>query len=294
MPAQQIDEVLWRKVIDVHAHIIDSPDTLPMLESLRIAGVCIMGTRVDDWAVLRDLAMRSSKAIIAFGLCLVTLEATEGKNPTWLEQLESLLIEKADAFVGEIGLDGVATYPNSNVKYDMDHQLVIFRTQFELAAKLQRCVSVHAVQCFGKILQFFSERVKAFPKKKKEVNANRDEGVDMYMAKWPAAIMLHSFSGSLDILKAILRFPKPIADRFYFSFSYVVNARSMQKTEEKIRMIPDDRILIESDLHDSELIEDACIQACEMVASAKGWSMPETIGRTGANAKAFLSQQQHK
>ncbi|KAI8850274.1 hypothetical protein BC829DRAFT_425189 [Chytridium lagenaria] len=291
------DNSLWLDVIDVHAHIIDSPGSLSKLDSLKLNRICIMGTRVEDWEVLEELAETSSKAIIAFGIHpwfahQVSMEAefSDAELPRWLRKLESLLLAKPTTFVGEIGLDGIATYPNSNIKYDMDHQLLIYAAQFDLAARLQRCVSVHAVQCFGKVLDFFRERVKRFPKKSRRRKTGDDHlnEEENELEKWPRAIMLHSFSGSLDFLQAILRFPPPIAQRFYFSFSYVVNSRSMEKTLEKIKTIPDDRVLIESDLHDSLLVEDACIQACQMVASAKGWTLFETIQRTGANARQFL------
>ncbi|KAJ3129098.1 hypothetical protein HK101_005297, partial [Irineochytrium annulatum] len=70
------------------------------------------------------------------------------------------------------------------------------------------------------------------------------------LSKWPPRIMLHSFSGSLEIVRSILRLPQPISSRFYFSFSTGVNGRNADKTYERIRAIPDDRVLIESDLHD--------------------------------------------
>ncbi|KAJ3108854.1 hypothetical protein HDU97_010126 [Phlyctochytrium planicorne] len=293
-----LDQVRWEHVIDVHSHLIDSPETLDRIDEIKSSTVIIMGTRVGDWEVLEKLTKVSSKAVIAFGIhpWFAHQVGTPGGevSPTeWLQNMEARLVSNKDALVGEIGLDGIATYPNTNTKYDMDHQMYIFTQQFDLAARLQRCVSVHAVQCFGKVLDFLGPRAKRFPKKRRANQSTPELEAEqtMELKAWPPGIMLHSFSGSMDILKAIMQYPAPISSRFYFSFSTVVNGRSLQKTMEKIRAIPDDRILIESDLHDSEMVDDACLQACKMVAEAKGWSPRDAAEKTGANAREFLRKQ---
>ncbi|KAI9354372.1 TatD related DNase-domain-containing protein [Zopfochytrium polystomum] len=110
-------------------------------------------------------------------------------------------------------------------------------------------------------------------------------------AAFPPAVMLHSFSGPPELVQNLLRLPRPVASRFYFSFSTVVNARSAdaEKTRARIAAVPDDRILIESDLHDARLIDDACVAACRLVAGAKGWSLADTARRTAENAARFLA-----
>ncbi len=71
----------------------------------------------------------------------------------------------------------------------------------------------------------------------------------------PPAIMIHSFSGSPDIAAQLIKLPR-LGNRFYFSFSAFVNSRS-NKMMDRIRCVPPDVILLESDLHDIRLVDDA-------------------------------------
>jgi Tat protein secretion system quality control protein TatD with DNase activity len=62
------------------------------------------------------------------------------KDTTWFNTLREILLQNPRAFVGEIGLDGIATHPETKKKYDMVHQIQVFRAQVELAAELKRYV----------------------------------------------------------------------------------------------------------------------------------------------------------
>ena len=211
----------------------------------------------------------------------------------------------------------------------MEKQLEVFEAQLDLAAELKRPVSVHGVRCPAKLFQVFQERAKGLSvglsskerrKKYKEerlggVEAGGGGGGDDHhhaalssrnsarsdiepslentaaLNKWPPAIMLHSFSGSPDLIKSLLKLPSSVSRRFYFSFSRAVNCRTAcdeHKTLERIACVPDDRVLIESDLHDMKHIDAACLSACEMVARAKGWASCEAARLTGQNARSFL------
>ncbi|KAJ3299186.1 hypothetical protein HK104_009790, partial [Borealophlyctis nickersoniae] len=79
-----------------------------------------------------------------------------------------------------------------------------------------------------------------------------------------------------------------LSTSIYCSFSTGVNARSA-KVQDRIRAVPDDRVLIESDLHDASMVDKAMRDACEMVAGAKEWTVMEAGEKTGNNAKAFLA-----
>jgi len=62
----------------------------------------------------------------------------------------------------------------------------------------------------------------------------------------PTAVMLHSYSGSPEEVMRFCRLPA-IGPRFYFSFSSAINARTPDKLVARIRAVPDDRLLVESD-----------------------------------------------
>eukprot|EP00879_Flechtneria_rotunda_P018956 GHRR01019899.1.p1 GENE.GHRR01019899.1~~GHRR01019899.1.p1 ORF type:complete len:129 (+),score=21.96 GHRR01019899.1:1681-2067(+) len=96
-----------------------------------------------------------------------------------------------------------------------------------LAAEFQRPVSIHCVRGYGHLLQFFQQ-----------------------LAKQPSAcppkVMLHSYGGSLEEIPRFHKL-KGIGERFYFSFSHVINQRTPDKLVARIAAVPSDRLLIESD-----------------------------------------------
>ena len=73
---------------------------------------------------------------------------------------------------------------------------------------------------------------------------------EMDVAQCPPRVMLHSYGGSADMLRAFLKLPT-VGGRFYFSFSHVINAdkekHAPAKLLERLRAVPDDRLLLESD-----------------------------------------------
>ncbi|KAI9350853.1 hypothetical protein BDR26DRAFT_851636 [Obelidium mucronatum] len=306
--APHLEDSLWNHIHDVHCHVIDTLETLPLLSSQQVASVWVMGTKPKDWEQVQRLGQgeHKEKVIQAFGIH-PWFAHTISDPATSLSELKSLLANNLHSFVGEIGLDGVATHPGTSQKYDMPTQLSLFTQQWNIAAELKRPVSVHAVGCFGKLEGFFQVYLKDVPKdmsrkQRDKLMRDNDGGTVLQqqdgdvprhpsLEKWPPAIMLHSYSGSTESIRNILRYPKSVSSRFYFSFSYFVNSRTpFDRMKEKIAAVPDDRILIESDLDDMKAVDNACILALDLVARAKGWSLEDAAVRTGANALRFLSR----
>lgn len=62
----------------------------------------------------------------------------------------------------------------------------------------------------------------------------------------PCRVMLHSYGGSPEEIPKYCKL-KGIGDRFYFSFSTAINARTPEKLRARIAAVPDDRLLLESD-----------------------------------------------
>jgi TatD DNase family protein len=186
--------------------------------------------------------------------------------------LKSKITEYPNALVGEIGLDGIAKNKETGEKFPLEPQLQVFEHQFDVAGECQRPTSVHAVQVTPQLLTFFqnlSKRVK------------RDPGY-----KIPPTIMLHSFSGSPDLARQLVRLPR-IGDRLYFSFSSAINGRS-PKMMDRIRAIPDDRILLESDVHDIDQVDQGMSDILEACSRVKNWTMEETVDRVKSNTQKFL------
>ncbi|KAJ3375942.1 hypothetical protein GGF31_000007 [Allomyces arbusculus] len=263
-------------MFDAHCHLTDTPAQLANLPTLATGTVALMGTRLGDWDLVADTFIQNpTRAIAGFGIHPWFAEATEKEHPVddvyatpaWIKMLKRRLRRFPHAFVGEIGVDRIATHPDRpTVKYDWDAQVRVFRHQWQLAAAMQRPVSVHMVQAPG----WFQDFVRAEAKRKDPTT-------------WPRAIMLHSFSGSVELLQQLLRLGK-FGKRLYFSYSVFVNSRS-PKFHAQLQATPDDRLLIESDVHKVDLVDSAMELVLEAVCQAKNWTHDEAIRITAENAR---------
>uniref|UniRef100_A0A383WQE8 TatD related DNase n=1 Tax=Tetradesmus obliquus TaxID=3088 RepID=A0A383WQE8_TETOB len=106
----------------------------------------------------------------------------------------------------------------------------------------------------------------------------------------PPKVMLHSYGGSVEEIPRFCRL-KGLGDRFYFSFSHAINARTPEKLAARIAAVPDDRLLIESDQVTPLVIDGGLREICRVVAGVKGWGMAETAQRMLDNFKAFYAGQ---
>ena len=97
---------------------------------------------------------------------------------------------------------------------------------------------------------------------------------------------MHSYSGPPDALKQFFN-PKVPTD-FYFSFSTAINFPDSRVSTDKatrvIELVPDDRILIESDLHCAGetmdgLLQDIILRVCDI----KQWPLAEGAERLKQN-----------
>ena len=131
--------------------------------------------------------------------------------------LRDFLSSNSNIRVGEIGLDKTR-------KDTFEVQKEIFKYQLQLACDLGRSVSIHCVRAHGTLFDIFREF---------EVNS----------ASLPSGIYLHSWSGSVDITRNILRL-KRISNLVYFGFSQKINL----DRQDLLCIIPKDKILTESDL----------------------------------------------
>lgn len=194
--------------------------------------------------------------------------------------------------------------PLTSYKVNLEHQKRILRAQLELAAKHKRPVSVHSVQAHGVVFEVLrslwkgherpSKRAQkkklqdaegAFDPETKDIDDTRKDAP----APYPPRICMHSYSGPKDALQWFTD-PKVPAD-VYFSFSECINFSnsSSDKVVEVIKSVPENRILIESDLHCAGERMDGLLQdIVKRVCNLRGWQIEEGAKILRSNWERFI------
>lgn len=242
-----------------------------------------------------------------------------------LSQTRDYLKRYPLALVGEIGIDKSFRIPDkwtsehdeqrddsltpggregrrlSPYRVAIDHQKKVLKMQLQLAGEMKRAVSVHGVQAHGQVFDVLKETWKGHERKvlsKRERkmqqaasdrNAEENEDVvDTGPKPYPPRVCLHSYSGPKDAIKQYLHPSNP--SEIYFSFSTAINfsTAAAAKTEEVIKALPSDRILVESDLHIAgdrmdQHLEDIVRRVCHL----KDWDLEEGAVQLNKNWKLF-------
>ena len=203
-----------------HVHMGVSPPSLALEpfqvcgEKLKIGGMAIMSTHPRDFVSVSSIGDElrvdhGINAVKCFGVhpwFVSELEESDSDSglPQWLLSLEEQLNRCPDAVVGEIGLDGFHfNGETGELSAPMEKQIEVFRLQMELAAKRAKPVSIHAVQCFGVLMETLS-----LLKKQK---------------KMPPRMYFHAFGGKLGTIDQILALCGRKVGQVYFGFSPVVS-----------------------------------------------------------------------
>eukprot|EP00903_Cladosiphon_okamuranus_P021639 g19894.t2 len=112
----------------------------------------------------------------------------------------------------------------------------------------------------------------------------------------PPRIALHSFTGSVEVAKDIMRLGRGAGEGgvdVYFGFSAAVNMRGECETKRLIdilTVVPHSRILIETDRHVPVAAADELLRVCGAIAEAKGICVAEAAALANGNAALFLSE----
>ncbi|KAK3292277.1 uncharacterized protein B0H64DRAFT_225559 [Chaetomium fimeti] len=207
----------------------------------------------------------------------------------------------------------------------MAQQMRVLRAQLRLAGELGVAVSIHGVQAHGVLFDALAalwkghEREVVSRKKQKMVatgaedfsSSSEDEGEEgwgddggndvpsrpkvkekkAYKPKpFPPRVCLHSFSGSPQMMQQYLNPAIPVET--FFSFSTAINlstAGGESRFADVVRACPDDRLLVESDLHCAgqemdRVLEDISRRVCAI----KGWPLEEGLARIRRNYEEFI------
>ncbi|KAH8201258.1 hypothetical protein TruAng_004575 [Truncatella angustata] len=201
----------------------------------------------------------------------------------------------------------------SPYRVNLEHQTMVLKAQLQLAGELNRAVSVHGVQVHGALYNAISDCWKGHEKEvlsrreQKKIAANAENfsddeeeiqddkskktSQDQQGKPYPPRICLHSYSGPVNIMNQYLH--KSVPAKVFFSFSVAINfdpegGDKNQKTEEAIRTCPDNRILVESDLHTAGDRMDNYLEAiCRKVCELKGWELRKGVEQLARNYREF-------
>ena len=258
---------------DSHAHYYDerffgeeNPDgaeaLLSSLFERGLLGVVNVSASYSDAIKVIDQAKRFERVYAAVG---VHPEELENGGLGYLEQIERIRAlaqsreENKIVAIGEIGLDYYWRQDNKAAQADC------FVRQLELACELGLPVIIHDREAHGDCF----ETVLRYP----EVRG-----------------VFHSYSGSADMARELVR------RGWYISFSGVVSFKNAVKIKEVAAVVPDDRILIETDApylaphpfrgrlnHSGRLFYTA-----SALADARGTTVDNISAITYRNAKALF------
>lgn len=201
----------------------------------------------------------------------------------------------------------------------MTHQRALLKAQLHLAGRLHRAVSLHDVQTHGVTIEVLKEtwagyenEVLSNKEKKKirdiapEISSSETEdddfgaGVDSEKRRrkrgirdtrpFPPRICIHSCAIPKEGLYAYLRPQNPAG--IFFSFSAGLNLSSpgvRSRTEEVLRILPDESILVESDWYQAGAEMDAKLEVmARQICLIKGWGLEEGVRKLGENWKRFV------
>ncbi|KAK7315661.1 hypothetical protein VNO77_34227 [Canavalia gladiata] len=209
------------KLFDAHCHLQDPrilskvPQLIKTAQDKGVVRFAVNGVSEQDWHVVKHLAETHPCVIPCFGLHPWFVAE---RSPNWLQTLKEYFDSTPSAAVGEIGVDK----GSQGRKIDFSEQVDVLRQQLELAKELNKPASVHCVRAFGDLLELMKS-----------------------MGPFPAGIILHSFLGSAEMVP---EFSKLGA---YFSFSGFLMSLKENKAKKMLKMVPSDRILLETDAPDA-------------------------------------------
>lgn len=200
------------KYIDSHLHLQDkviisrAADIIRKSQKAGLGQMFCNATNKRDWFAVIRLAERYGSIYPFLGIHPWFVDSF---SLSGLDDLESLLVDSG-AGIGEIGLD--------KTRADFKLQNDVFRKQLKLAVNLHRPVAIHCVRSWGGLLRSMAD-------------------FDLSSFKF----MVHGFSGSLEIMKQLVKMGG------FISFSSMLAHPAREKLRQVFIQTPLENILLETD-----------------------------------------------
>ena len=205
-------------LIDTHCHCIGQYPEACARSSCWPDTFFLMTTRLREWDIVA--AMASSEIVPSFGIHPWYVDQHLDLLPhmNCHDRLDNgnVLIQQLDHYrnalsgrivIGEIGLDFGDKY-----KHSKEAPIAFFKVFMEYAGMYRLPVSVHCVKAHGFFLEYLTSLAAS--------------------NKLPSALIMHSYSGSAEMTKSLvlLSQTKTFESKLFFSFSNLVNGRSLKRT----------------------------------------------------------------
>eukprot|EP00727_Mastigamoeba_balamuthi_P008640 m51a1_g4399 hypothetical protein (437) ;mRNA; f:387298-389234 len=216
-------------------------------------------TRPDDWpraAALREASGPGGAvpAVVGYGVHpwhAHLVQPPGAPAPAqWLADLRGALEGDPAAVVGEIGLDRAARAPETG-----------------------ECepVSLHCVRAWGEMVEHIT-------------------AAGASAASLPRSLSLHSFGGSADTARQLLRSRAAQLCPLFFGFSSAINLRPglAARLRGSLEAVPRESVLVESDLESPAAAVRGVRAVVAAVAGVWGCTVDEAAALTAANAQRFL------
>ena len=246
-----------KMIFDTHAHYDDKAfdsDREELLEKLfseSVGYIVNQGTdlKLSEYSIF--LAEQYENMYCAVGIHPENITESSIDD---IEKIERLAGHPKAVAIGEIGLDYYWDIPK-------EPQKVIFEKQLILANKLNMPVNVHDREAHGDVLE--------------------------YLRKYKPKGILHSFSGSVEMAREIVKLG------MYIGIGGVVTFKNARKSVEVVQDIPLERIVLETDcpylspvpFRGKRNHSGMIIYTAEKIAEIKNISVEEVLKETCENAK---------
>ncbi len=199
-------------IFDSHAHYDSEAfdaDRKELLNALQQQGVCgIINCGTDIASSLVSLELSDEFGFV-YAACGIHPHEAEGCKQGYLSVLKKLCMEKKCVAVGEIGLDYHYDFSPREI------QQKVFEQQLVLAKELDLPVIVH--------------------------DREAHEDTMTLLKRYKPKGVVHCFSGSAEMAKEVLKLG------MYIGLGGAVTFKNARKPLEVAEMVPDDRLLVETD-----------------------------------------------
>lgn len=250
------------KLVDTHTHIYGDKYNSDFFEVLK-------RTKEElEFIVSIGYDLESSKKSVELSNKYDFIYSTVGIHPVDIKEYNDEVEKELIAMVknntkvvaiGEIGLDYYWMEDPKEIQQD------VFRKQLNISRETKLPVVIHTRDALEDTLKILSEY--------KDIGG-----------------ILHCFPGSYDSVKSLL-------DRYYVGVAGVVTFKNNKKTQEMVKQVPLDRVVIETDCpyltpepfrgHRNEPTYVKYV--AEKIAEIKGISYEEVVKVTTENAKAIYN-----